>query len=333
MTNCTTQPICLLHDRGRGFSVLTHAYMARSHSGLLYQRDLGSHAPHTASGWNTTTTSDSLPDDITHNFHNSSASTPDYTSDDSIFVASPTTDVAILTEPDGSGSDDANVPHTLPLSEGETDASSDSNEMHCPGSTDNADQHRVDSESARIFGYRDNARRFRYLHTRTFHPTIPLAPLSTHHLGYLTGNMTAHNFSCLFNHVHTTDAGTLTEQLASHHASPSTHCTDAQRDILLHILEHADAARAGREPPRDTYDARTPPNMIIFPFNTRLRNKVPIAKILQQHKHLLPLTTGNPMQGHKHSKSLGRLFFNHTTVSRLDETQRQTISEALLAFA
>ena len=55
--------------------------------------------------------------------------------------------------------------------------------------------------------------------------------------------------------------------------------------------------------------------MIIFLYNTRLWNKVPIAKILQQHKHLLPLTTSNPIQGHQHSKSLGQLFFNHTTVT------------------
>ncbi len=74
------------------------------------------------------------------------------------------------------------------------------------------------------------------------------------------------------------------------------------------------------------YDTRPEPNMFILPYNTRLWSKIPVAKILLQHKQLLPHDTSSPMHGHKHSKSLGRMFFNHTSISSLDEVQRHKIS-------
>ncbi len=267
-------PICLLHEPDKAYSILTHAYLSKYHTGLLYHRTasaVGS-APQTNTGWDSSTG---------HRPHRNyapvfSAHTTPSQGSASDTSSSPTS----LAGSSGSGTDSENsASHTSDIRDTTLEDDSDIEApTHAPI---------PNSESHRSYAYRDDPRRFTYLYSRIFNSTVPFAPITAQHSGYLSGNMAAHTFSSLHNYVHTVDAGTLTTALLSQNAPTGTCFIETRRDIVLNILEHADAARAGRDAPRGIYDTRSDPNMFILPYNTRLWGKIPVAKILLQHRKFI----------------------------------------------
>ncbi len=140
-------PICLLHEPDKAYSVLTHAYLSKYHTGLLYHRTVSAvgSAPQTNTGWDSSTG---------HRPHNNyalvfSAHTTPSQGSASDTSSSPTS----LAGSAGSGTDSENsASRTTDIRDTTLEDDSDIEApTHAPISN---------SESHRTYAYRDNPRRF-----------------------------------------------------------------------------------------------------------------------------------------------------------------------------